>query len=105
MIGILGDEAICRQCGDYEDFDHLILIIIQLYFLYPIFQIDNYINPMSKLIVKKIIDSGSNIDHRFIKDHHELKSVVDILKTLGYKIVLTQGVYDLIHEGHASYLE
>ncbi len=60
---------------------------------------------MSKLIVKKIIDSGSNINHRFIKDHNELKNIVETLKNMGYRIVLTQGVYDLIHEGHAAYLE
>lgn len=31
--------------------------------------------------------------------------LVQSLKALGMRIVLTQGVYDLIHEGHAAYLE
>ncbi|MFZ2681519.1 MAG: adenylyltransferase/cytidyltransferase family protein [Patescibacteria group bacterium] len=48
---------------------------------------------------------GSNQERRLINDHDRLKATVDSLKTLGMKIVLTQGVYDLIHEGHAAYLE
>lgn len=48
---------------------------------------------------------GSNKDRRLIKDQQKLKATVESLKTLGLKIVLTQGVYDLIHEGHAAYLE
>jgi len=42
---------------------------------------------------------------RKINDHGRLKAVVDGLKTLGAKIVLTQGSYDLVHIGHARYLE
>jgi rfaE bifunctional protein nucleotidyltransferase chain/domain len=42
---------------------------------------------------------------RFVPDYKELKDIVEHLKKVGYKIVLTQGVYDLIHEGHALYLE
>lgn len=48
---------------------------------------------------------GSSIEKRFIQDPEKLKSLVESLKTLGMRIVLTQGVYDLIHEGHAAYLE
>lgn len=40
-----------------------------------------------------------------ITDQQQLAKVIESLKVLGYKIVLTQGVYDLIHEGHARYLE
>lgn len=52
-----------------------------------------------------MLGHGSNIKERFIPDYKELKQVVNDLKKMGYKIVLTQGVYDLIHEGHALYLE
>ncbi|MCE9585837.1 adenylyltransferase/cytidyltransferase family protein [Candidatus Uhrbacteria bacterium] len=38
-------------------------------------------------------------------DHDDLKTVVASLKALGAKIVLTQGSYDLVHIGHARYLE
>jgi D-beta-D-heptose 7-phosphate kinase/D-beta-D-heptose 1-phosphate adenosyltransferase len=48
---------------------------------------------------------GSNLAKRLINDQDKLKATVESLKTLGMKIVLTQGVYDLIHEGHAAYLE
>lgn len=48
---------------------------------------------------------GSNREKRFVADQVRLKSLVDGLKALGMRIVLTQGVYDLIHEGHATYLE
>jgi D-glycero-beta-D-manno-heptose 1-phosphate adenylyltransferase len=42
---------------------------------------------------------------RNIHDYTRLKEVVTSLKTLGAKIVLTQGSYDLVHIGHARYLE
>ncbi len=55
--------------------------------------------------VKNILTPGSNLKDRFIPDYRQLKSVVEDLKRMGYRIVLTQGVYDMIHEGHARYLE
>ncbi len=54
---------------------------------------------------KDILHHGSNLRSRFIPVLDELKRVVSQLKSMGFKIVLTQGVYDLIHEGHAEYLE
>ena len=48
---------------------------------------------------------GSNVEKRFVKDQERLRTLVQSLKALGMRIVLTQGVYDLIHEGHAAYLE
>jgi len=45
------------------------------------------------------------IPNRFVPDHKTLESLVEQLKSGGAKVVLTQGVYDLIHEGHARYLE
>jgi D-glycero-beta-D-manno-heptose 1-phosphate adenylyltransferase len=54
------------------------------------------VNPrMPKIAIKK----------RFVPDHKELEAIVEDLKKNGAKVVLTQGVYDLIHEGHALYLE
>lgn len=60
---------------------------------------------MSIIPLKKILDPATNFENRYIPDPETLASVVDMLKENGYKIVLTQGVYDLIHEGHALYLE
>ncbi|MBX4210787.1 adenylyltransferase/cytidyltransferase family protein [Candidatus Parcubacteria bacterium] len=55
--------------------------------------------------LKKILAPGSHMSDRFIPDYKQLKKVVGMLKQAGYRIVLTQGVYDLLHEGHALYLE
>lgn len=55
--------------------------------------------------VKDIFKQESNVKTRYISDYKELDGLVKHLKQGGYKIVLTQGVYDLIHEGHAKYLE
>lgn len=38
-------------------------------------------------------------------DFEDLANLVAEIKSKGLKIVLTQGVYDLIHQGHAAYLE
>ena len=35
----------------------------------------------------------------------DIGKISAILKKNGYKVVLTQGVWDLIHEGHAQYLQ
>jgi rfaE bifunctional protein nucleotidyltransferase chain/domain len=42
---------------------------------------------------------------KFIESHEDLKKVIEGLKTLGYKIVLTQGVYDMFHTGHLRYFQ
>ncbi len=55
--------------------------------------------------IKEILDSRPNHDSRFVPDYKELKEIVKGFKKMGYRIVLTLGVYDLIHEGHALYLE
>ncbi len=60
---------------------------------------------MPKRNIKDLLINRPNHDSRFVPDYKELKEVVKSLKKMGYKIVLTQGVYDLIHEGHALYLE
>mgnify|MGYP001576920696 CR=1 FL=1 len=55
--------------------------------------------------IKEILSNRSSLKTRFITDYKKLKTAVETLKKTGYRIVLTQGVYDLIHEGHAGYLE
>lgn len=54
---------------------------------------------------EKILAPETNFQHRFITDQKILKKLVETFKKQGKKIVLTQGVWDLIHEGHALYLE
>ena len=55
--------------------------------------------------VKGIFGLGSNIKDRFVVDYSKLKKVVDHCKGLGLRIILTQGTYDMLHIGHARYLE
>lgn len=49
--------------------------------------------------------NNSNAAKRLINDFETLSKFLELLREEGHKIVLTQGVYDLIHEGHAKYLE
>ncbi len=53
----------------------------------------------------KILDTDTHLKDRFVPDYSVLQKLVKELKKRNKKIVLTQGVYDLIHEGHALYLE
>lgn len=65
---------------------------------------DNFGNG-TKTSIKHILDSGSKLEHRFVPNYKQLDKIVKTFKAMGYRVVLTQGVYDLIHEGHAAYLE
>ncbi len=60
---------------------------------------------MSDTKIKEILSGKTEFESRFVKDFDQLDSLVKMLKKMGYRIVLTQGVYDLLHEGHAKYLE
>lgn len=53
-----------------------------------------------KVLAQKLLPQ-----QRVIHDLDELRVLVKELKKAGCRIVLTQGVWDLIHEGHALYLE
>jgi D-beta-D-heptose 7-phosphate kinase/D-beta-D-heptose 1-phosphate adenosyltransferase len=44
-------------------------------------------------------------DERYYEDFDALKAHLDVLRASGKKTVLTQGVYDMLHIGHAQYLE
>lgn len=55
--------------------------------------------------VKDLLDPSAPFATRFIPDLEHLKDVTKALQQFGYRVVLTQGVYDLIHEGHGKYLE
>lgn len=57
------------------------------------------------MTLQKILEFGSNFEDRFVADYSELEKIANELRDMEKKIVLTQGVYDLVHEGHARYLE
>lgn len=49
--------------------------------------------------------SGHSRRAVFYPDYETLGQVIKGLKDLEYKIVMTNGVFDMIHEGHVKYLE
>ena len=55
--------------------------------------------------LKKILDGVATREERTENNLDELSRVCDTLRNLGYKIVLTQGVFDLLHIGHVRYME
>lgn len=55
--------------------------------------------------LEKLLSGLAYVEDRYVEDYLILKKVVEELKERGHRIVLTQGVYDLLHEGHARYLE
>ncbi len=55
--------------------------------------------------VKEILDPHAPFETRFIQDLEHLKMLTQSFQQFGHKVVLTQGVFDLIHEGHGKYLE
>lgn len=52
-----------------------------------------------------IFGDSPNPEARFIRDHEELDRYVEAARTFKLSIVLTSGSFDLIHIGHARYLE
>lgn len=46
-----------------------------------------------------------NFNTRFVEDYSELEKKIAACRELGLKIVLTSGSFDLIHIGHARYVE
>ncbi|HSX15084.1 MAG TPA: adenylyltransferase/cytidyltransferase family protein [Candidatus Saccharimonadales bacterium] len=62
-------------------------------------------NSVSTKSNRGVFVPGRNSDDRFIPNLKRLDEVVRAFKVVGLKVVLTQGVYDLLHEGHARYLE
>lgn len=56
-------------------------------------------------INKAIFGLESNFKERFFSDYKKVRHLVGHFRGLGCKIVLTQGTYDMVHIGHARYLE
>lgn len=48
---------------------------------------------------------GKGRKGRYVSDREQLIDIVRALRTIGAKIVLTQGTFDFIHIGHFLYLE
>lgn len=55
-------------------------------------------------IFKSLVGNRS-FEHMYVENWEVLKIVVEALKVLGAKVVLTQGVFDMYHIGHGLYLQ
>ncbi len=56
-------------------------------------------------VSNSLFADASNFEQRFVEDYAKIETTVNALRTLGFKIVLTSGSFDIIHEGHSMYLE
>ena len=56
-------------------------------------------------VSNSLFADASNFEQRFVEDYAKISTTVNALRTLGFKIVLTSGSFDIIHEGHSMYLE
>ncbi len=57
------------------------------------------------LLNSGLFADASNFELRFVPDYERIVAIVSALRTLGLKVVLTSGSFDIIHEGHSMYLE
>jgi rfaE bifunctional protein nucleotidyltransferase chain/domain len=48
---------------------------------------------------------ASNFELRYVKDYERITEIVEALRVLGLRVVLTSGSFDILHEGHSMYLE
>lgn len=66
-------------------------------------------NQPVKTVQKERVIPAANISlgskGRIVSNYEELEELVQALKTIGARIVLTQGTFDFIHIGHFLYLE
>lgn len=52
----------------------------------------------------KVFNGSNDLNHKHVEDYDSLAKVVEGLKQLNYKIVVTIGTWDLLHIGHVRYL-
>jgi rfaE bifunctional protein nucleotidyltransferase chain/domain len=55
--------------------------------------------------IHDIFGPGSNVSGRIFRDYGAIAKVVESCRSLGMRIVLTSGTFDLFHIGHSRYLE
>lgn len=57
------------------------------------------------LVNSGLFADASNFELRYVPDYDRITAIVGALRTLGLRVVLTSGSFDIIHEGHSMYLE
>jgi D-glycero-beta-D-manno-heptose 1-phosphate adenylyltransferase len=63
------------------------------------------LNGTLALVNSGLFADASNFGLRYVPDYDRIDAIVGALRTLGLKVVLTSGSFDIIHEGHSMYLE
>jgi cytidyltransferase-like protein len=63
------------------------------------------VNGSLALVNSGLFADASNFDLRYVPEHERIAAIVGALRTLGLKVVLTSGSFDILHEGHSMYLE
>lgn len=53
----------------------------------------------------RIMNRTRSRKEKFFDNHEDLVEVIEHLRAVGCVIVLTMGTWDMIHEGHADYIE
>lgn len=48
---------------------------------------------------------NGSVESKFIRDYDRLGEIIEAYRTLGKQVVLTSGSFDMIHIGHAKYIE
>lgn len=64
----------------------------------------NKMGKSQSIVDVKIFDADADPSNRVITGSEKLKKIIDHCRGLGFKIVLTQGTWDMVHIGHARYL-
>jgi rfaE bifunctional protein nucleotidyltransferase chain/domain len=59
----------------------------------------------SQELTDSLFADAANFELRFVESYDQIETIVGALKTLGLRVVLTSGSFDIIHEGHSMYLE
>ena len=57
------------------------------------------------LVNSGLFADASNFELRFAEEYERITDIVGALRTLGLKVALPSGSFDIIHEGHSMYLE
>ncbi len=61
--------------------------------------------PCEDATLEYLLQDTSNFGHRFVEDYDKVATLVQAVRGMGLEITLASGSFDLLHEGHASYLE
>jgi rfaE bifunctional protein nucleotidyltransferase chain/domain len=56
-------------------------------------------------LLAPLFEDEPNFARRWMRTAKELRDLSDALRERDYKIVMTSGSFDLLHEGHSKYLE